>query len=77
MKQVNDMDTEIKIHILGLQRLTAMGQLAMSDKKTFDLSGSIIELCKNSGLSYSEIQKAIVYADNSLYSKLKAKVMNG
>ena len=71
MKQVNDMDTEIKIHILGLQRLTAMGQLAMSDKKTFDLSGSIIELCKNSGLSSSEIQKAIVYADNSLYSKLK------
>ncbi len=71
MKQVNDMDAEIKIHVLGLQRLTAMGQLTMSDKKTFDLSDSIIGLCKNSGLSYSEIQKAIVYADNSLYSKLK------
>lgn len=71
MKQVNDMDTEIKIHILGLQRLIAMGQLDLSGKKTFDLSDAIIGLCKNSGLSYSEIQKAIVYADNSLYSKLK------
>ena len=68
MKQVNDMDAEIKIHVLGLQRLIATGQLAMSGKKTSD---AIIGLCKNSGLSYSEIQKAVVYADNSLYSKLK------
>lgn len=72
MKQVNDMDVEIKIHVLGLQRLTAMSQLTMSDKKTFDLSDSIVGICKNSGLPYSEIQKAIVYADNSLYSKLKS-----
>ncbi|UAW61280.1 hypothetical protein K3F51_05040 [Limosilactobacillus reuteri] len=65
------MNNEIDIHIMGMQRLKAIDANGLANSDTKKLSKEITKLCRNSGLSYLEIQKAIVYADNSLYYRAK------
>ncbi|HJF54417.1 MAG TPA: hypothetical protein K8W06_04635 [Limosilactobacillus coleohominis] len=57
---------EIKIHVLGLNRLSAFNP-SFKQENTLRLSKEIVNLCRKSDLPYQEIQKAIVFADNSLY----------
>lgn len=70
MDEINDFQQEVKIHSIGLQRLIAYGDINLVNQNTIELAKKIISLCNESSLSYQEIQKAIVYADNGLYLKL-------
>lgn len=65
------MNNEIDIHIAGMQRLKAINVDGLTKSETEKLSKEITKLCRNSGLPYVEVQKAIVRADNSLYYRAK------
>ena len=73
MKAIDNFDKEIDINILGLRRLEALGPNKLDSERTFELASKLISVCRNSELPYREIQKAIVYADNSLYRHLVPK----
>lgn len=65
------MNEEIEIHILGLKRLQSIGDVEIKDDETMRLSEEITRLCRESKLTYPEVQKAIVFADNSLYYRVR------
>ena len=71
--KIDDFEKEIDLHLLGLRRLSDSGDSVMSASETFGLANKLVLICEKSGLPYHEIQKAIVYADNSLSRHLVPK----
>lgn len=71
------MNNEIRMHIFGLNRLEISGDTELEDKRSIRLSKEITKICRESGLTYQEIQKAIVYADNSLYCRVRVNDNDG
>lgn len=71
MEKTINIKPYLESHRLGLLRLEKAHGTIISEKATKKLIKDIIEECKASGLTYKEIQKALVMVDESLYHKTK------
>ena len=63
-----DFKEEMDAYSQGLRRTLLLSPLGIDiSDEAKKLATDIANLCRESGLDYVEIQKAIIHADNSLY----------
>ncbi|CAM3093143.1 hypothetical protein ACGEN4_06665 [Limosilactobacillus mucosae] len=67
-----DFKEEMDAYSQGLRRTLLLSPLGIDiSDEAKELAKDIANLCRESGLDYVEIQKAIIHADNSLYYHAK------
>lgn len=70
MKQTQaiELASAVSQHMAGLQRLTISNPTLTKDANLpiYELANELKKVCKNSHLTYADIEKAIVIADNGL-----------
>lgn len=67
MEKTINIEKHLKSHRFGLLRLEEDHGTIIKEQGTKDLIKELIKVCKASGLTYIEIQKALIMVDESLY----------
>ena len=71
MEKAINIEKYLKSHRFGLLRLEEDHGTIIKDQGTKDLIKELVKVCEESGLAYTEIQKALIMVDESLYHNAK------
>lgn len=71
MEKTINIEKHLKSHRFGLLRLEEDHGTIIKEQGTKDLIEELVEVCKSSKLTYTEIQKALIVVDESLYHKVR------
>lgn len=67
MEKTINIEKHLKSHRFGLLRLEEDHGTIIKEQGTKDLIKELVKVCEASGLTYIEIQKALIMVDESLY----------